>query len=41
MLGMQERVRHFGGTFDFSSTALGSTTTVTLPIPEFAPAVPD
>jgi signal transduction histidine kinase len=34
MLGMQERVRQFGGTFDFSSGATGTSTVVTFPIPE-------
>jgi signal transduction histidine kinase len=38
MLGMQERVRQFGGTFDFSSGASGASTTVTLPVPEVATA---
>jgi len=36
ILGMQERVRQFGGTFDFTSSALGTLTVVTLPIPEIA-----
>ena len=36
ILGMQERVRQFGGTFNFSSAASGSSTVVTLPIPEIA-----
>ena len=34
ILGMRERVRQFGGTFDFSSGASGTLTVVTLPIPE-------
>jgi signal transduction histidine kinase len=36
ILGMKERVRQFGGTFDFSSDASGTSTVVTLPIPEIA-----
>jgi signal transduction histidine kinase len=31
---MQERVRQFGGTFDFSFSTSGTLTVVTLPIPE-------
>ena len=38
ILGMQERVRQFGGTFDFSSGAAGTSTVVSFPIPEIVNA---